>query len=183
MTKHSPDRSRRLAASLRSAGWKLDDIGAALGVSGERARQLLLPVAPRACRACGGPVAHRKQYHPSCRPSDRKPGSRKTPAPWRGEDLSGRTFGWWTVLRHSGSQSYWACRCGCGLERLVRASTLTGGVSRSCKSCAARRRTGAKAPSPSADTRTAAIKTGGPTEGGMATPRSTFVCEPTPECD
>lgn len=57
----------------------------------------------------------------------------------RTEDLTGRTFGSWTVLRFGGyekANANWRCRCACGLEKDVRAQYLKNGTSRKCVSCA-----------------------------------------------
>lgn len=50
------------------------------------------------------------------------------------EELTGKKFGRWTVLRrdYSKSQSAWWCRCDCGTERGVFTSLLTSGNSKSC---------------------------------------------------
>ena len=47
------------------------------------------------------------------------------------KDLTSMTFGEWTVLGYLG-QSYWLCRCSCGVEKKVHAKTLKSGNSRSC---------------------------------------------------
>lgn len=51
-------------------------------------------------------------------------------------DITGQTFGRWTVVSRAGSdrhrQSTWLCRCECGSERIVLRRSLVGGVSRSC---------------------------------------------------
>jgi hypothetical protein len=54
------------------------------------------------------------------------------------KDLSGKTFGTWTVLRRSpniGGYVMWLCVCSCGTERSVRAAGLKSGMSRSCNGC------------------------------------------------
>jgi hypothetical protein len=62
------------------------------------------------------------------------------------EDLSGRVFGRWLVLRRTVGApkggTMWLCRCdpqhgGCGTERAVSAGHLKGGRSKSCSKCAA----------------------------------------------
>ena len=57
-------------------------------------------------------------------------------------DLSGQTFGLWTVLRkddersvNDGGQQYYICRCACGRESSVEASRLKRGKSLSCGQC------------------------------------------------
>lgn len=55
-------------------------------------------------------------------------------------DLTGKTFGKWTVLKRLGSlKSYgdifWECRCECGKISKVRSYHLTKGYSRRCVSC------------------------------------------------
>ena len=50
-------------------------------------------------------------------------------------DLTGCTFGRWNVIKqapHRGVKRYWFCRCSCGVERAVKAFSLTSGDSRSC---------------------------------------------------
>lgn len=54
-------------------------------------------------------------------------------------DLTGDTFGHWTVLslvgtgpRHGSVRSSWLCRCRCGTTREVLSTSLTGGHSQSC---------------------------------------------------
>lgn len=52
-------------------------------------------------------------------------------------DITGQTFGRWTVLSHVGRssrsrQSLWRCRCDCGVERVVTGPSLRAGKSRSC---------------------------------------------------
>ena len=54
-------------------------------------------------------------------------------------DLTGRRFGRWTVLRKSDRHLYWWCRCDCGREKEVYYSSLLGGKSHSCSSCANRK--------------------------------------------
>ena len=49
------------------------------------------------------------------------------------DDLTGKTFGYWTVLYRSESKAYsWHCRCICGKERDVETSSLKRGISKSC---------------------------------------------------
>lgn len=56
------------------------------------------------------------------------------------QDLSGRRYGKWQVLREDGKHRYgpgtieylWACVCDCGTERTVRGSSLRSGGSGSC---------------------------------------------------
>lgn len=51
-------------------------------------------------------------------------------------DMTGRTFGRWTVLGPVGADrngsAMWTCRCACGVERLVVGTNLRNGGSRSC---------------------------------------------------
>jgi hypothetical protein len=50
-------------------------------------------------------------------------------------NLTGRTFGRWTVLGYAGRDGdshSWQCRCACGTQRNVRGSNLRKGISRSC---------------------------------------------------
>lgn len=54
----------------------------------------------------------------------------------RREDLTGKTFGYWTVLGLSeaklGERVHFYCRCICGVERDVDADNLRSGISKSC---------------------------------------------------
>ncbi len=51
-------------------------------------------------------------------------------------DLTGKIFGYWTVVRRAGSskegRKMWLCRCKCGTERAVRGYNLRNGTSKSC---------------------------------------------------
>ena len=51
-------------------------------------------------------------------------------------ELSGRRFGWWTVMEpcrsHNLRHLYYRCRCECGAEKLVRGETLRNGSSTNC---------------------------------------------------
>jgi len=47
------------------------------------------------------------------------------------EDLTGQRFGEWEALKYAGNRS-WLCRCSCGVERVVRTSTLKMGRSTNC---------------------------------------------------
>lgn len=50
--------------------------------------------------------------------------------------MLGQTFGRWTVLQRARNDShrsaFWLCRCACGSERSVRATSLRCGISESC---------------------------------------------------
>lgn len=51
------------------------------------------------------------------------------------QDLTGKQFGYWTVLEHIGIRNkatIWKCRCVCGAEREITAESLTHGNSKSC---------------------------------------------------
>lgn len=51
------------------------------------------------------------------------------------EDLTGKEFGWWKVLRKTGSDRsgvLYLCRCKCGIEKPVSASVLHRKTSKSC---------------------------------------------------
>ena len=50
------------------------------------------------------------------------------------KDLTGQTFGRWTVLERmeGAGAARWMCRCSCGTERIVAARNLIAGVSGSC---------------------------------------------------
>lgn len=55
---------------------------------------------------------------------------------WRFKDLTGKTFGRWTVIGYAGKSSLrmslWNCRCECGMIGLVRSGHLKNGASKSC---------------------------------------------------
>lgn len=55
------------------------------------------------------------------------------------KDLTGQTFGKWTVLRKSSRKRYYVCKCECGCIKDVYESSLTMGKSRSCPSCSGRK--------------------------------------------
>lgn len=46
-------------------------------------------------------------------------------------DLTGTRTGLWSVISYEGD-SFWLCRCDCGVERKVKAQTLRNGTSSSC---------------------------------------------------
>ncbi len=54
------------------------------------------------------------------------------------QDLSGQVFGRWIAVAHAGRKgktgriTMWLCRCECGVEREVPATSLKRGISRSC---------------------------------------------------
>lgn len=52
-------------------------------------------------------------------------------------DLTGQTFGLWTVIKESnkrdnGGNVYWLCRCKCGVEKEISSASLRNGRSLSC---------------------------------------------------
>jgi hypothetical protein len=50
-------------------------------------------------------------------------------------DITGKAFGKWTVLERAPSRgcvTFWKCRCECGTERAVEASSLRDGQSTNC---------------------------------------------------
>lgn len=47
-------------------------------------------------------------------------------------DLTGQKFGEWTVIKKASRESYWKCKCSCGIERDVYAPSLKSGKSLSC---------------------------------------------------
>lgn len=58
-----------------------------------------------------------------------------TTCPARVNDLTGKTFGRWTVLGFTHTAqgySFWLCRCVCGNEKSIRRNCLTAGHSASC---------------------------------------------------
>ena len=56
-------------------------------------------------------------------------------------DLTGRTFGSWTVLGRAVNPrpggTMWLCRCACNTEHAVSGGTLNDGRSKGCRRCAA----------------------------------------------
>ena len=57
-------------------------------------------------------------------------------ASYRFRNLSGMTFGRWTVIAFAGRSSYglarWRCRCECGTERVLFCHNLIQGRTKSC---------------------------------------------------
>lgn len=53
-----------------------------------------------------------------------------------GEDLTGRKFGKWTVLKRASKPYYYTCQCACGAVKDVYYNSLLRGVSSCCHSCA-----------------------------------------------
>ena len=53
-------------------------------------------------------------------------------------NITGQKIGKWTAIMRvvRKNRSHWLCRCECGKEKLVIASSLLSGESRSCRSCA-----------------------------------------------
>ena len=55
------------------------------------------------------------------------------------DDLTGKRFGSWIVLRlesvNSARARHWFCRCDCGKEEVVRGATLTKGAAVGCSTC------------------------------------------------
>ena len=49
-----------------------------------------------------------------------------------GADHTGETFGEWTIIKKGNKESYWLCRCSCGVEREVYYPSLVQGKSTSC---------------------------------------------------
>lgn len=64
----------------------------------------------------------------------------------KAEDLAGRVFGRWTVLRRTVPRrlgaTFWLCRCECGREQDKAAWALKAGESRGCLRCATSRALG-----------------------------------------
>lgn len=56
-------------------------------------------------------------------------------------DLTGRTFGRWTVLKRAPAPNrraksvYWYCRCACGNESRIQGNSLRNGRSTRCQDC------------------------------------------------
>lgn len=58
-----------------------------------------------------------------------------TTLPPQAHDLTGQTFGRWTIVGFAGiraEKTYWLCRCTCGTERAVSAAHLRRGKSTNC---------------------------------------------------
>ena len=53
------------------------------------------------------------------------------------KDLTGQTFGKWTVvdIDETKDRIHWWCECECGAEQSIRASSLTSGNSKGCREC------------------------------------------------
>lgn len=49
-------------------------------------------------------------------------------------DLTGKTFGRWSVLKHERLQ-YWLCRCNCGTVKPVDGRALRAGSTNGCRNC------------------------------------------------
>lgn len=47
-------------------------------------------------------------------------------------DLTGKSFGRWTVINFDEESKKWLCKCTCGTMKLVNGSSLRGGKSKSC---------------------------------------------------
>jgi hypothetical protein len=95
------------------------------------------PKPPNPCYKCGGLLPKPKRYHLECRPSYRPPAS--GPRGKRAklvDDLTGRTFGDWVVVRPSGIWGKWVVRCKCGKTSHVLGYSLLTETSRSCGGCA-----------------------------------------------
>jgi hypothetical protein len=61
------------------------------------------------------------------------------PAPTGGQDLTGKTFGRWFIVRYDHSKRYgakiapyWLCRCVCGKQKIVEGNSIVFGKSTSC---------------------------------------------------
>ena len=82
---------REVAAALRAEGLTFAAIGQRLGVTSERARQLLLPLRrAKGCRTCGRPIPHVGSYcQLSCRPSYTPPTGRPRGRPRLHEKVAG----------------------------------------------------------------------------------------------
>lgn len=53
------------------------------------------------------------------------------------EDLKGQKFGYWTVVERAENhpatrRAQWFCECECGTKKIIRASALKSGKSKSC---------------------------------------------------
>jgi hypothetical protein len=62
----------------------------------------------------------------------------------RGEDLSGRRFGKWLVVRFehtdANRQRRWLVRCDCGFDQLMSSGELATGRSSQCRACSSKAR-------------------------------------------
>ena len=74
-----------------------------------------------------------------------KPNSTKRPHNFT--DLTGHTFGFWTVISvaprdtwQNCSRAHWICRCKCGRERSIPTNNLRNGASTQCRSCSLAKR-------------------------------------------
>lgn len=68
------------------------------------------------------------------------------------QDLTGQSFGAWTVLQRDPedhpSETYWICQCSCGARASVAKSNLVRGRSTQCKACRNEASKKEKAPKP-----------------------------------
>lgn len=58
------------------------------------------------------------------------------------KDLSGKTYGDWTVLSRADGEfdiPYWNCQCKCGYDKIVSGSSLRKGGSKSCRLCSVKK--------------------------------------------
>lgn len=82
---------REVAAALRAEGFTFAAIGQRLGVTPERARQLMLPLRrAEGCRTCGRPIPHGGSYcQVTCRPSYYHPTGKPRGRPRLHEKVAG----------------------------------------------------------------------------------------------
>jgi len=49
-------------------------------------------------------------------------------------DITGKKYGKWTVIKYNNNGN-WLCKCECGTEKSMKASTLNSGLSKGCRNC------------------------------------------------
>jgi hypothetical protein len=92
----------------------------------------------RACLACGGNFVPKEGDRKVCSEECRRIHLSNLHTGTH-ERLTGKTFGWWTVLSHAKADEC-ISRCRCGHESIIGPSALSSGASMSCRRCVAARR-------------------------------------------
>lgn len=155
----------RIAVDMRINGAKLREIGERLGVTRQRAEQLLRGTEVDGMFRVDVEMRRREEFAAHQRRIvSIGPSSIKVACEMCGKeavianrskahgcrdcyrsvgprkDLAGQTFGDWTVIEWAKAGSFWRCRCKCGQEADVWLSNLTSGKSNGCRPCGIKRR-------------------------------------------